>query len=229
MTNQAGRGGLREQRKARTRRAIQEHALRLFLDKGYDATTVEEIAAAAGVSHMTFFRYFPTKEAVVEDDDYDPIIADLVRDHPTGEPPLEVLRAALRAGLDAVLDTDRDAIYTRTRLIVTTPALRARQWRNTAATGDLLAAVLADRERRPVDLRLRVIAAAATAALTTALTAWVEDEGADDLRSLVDEAFAALAPGHRSTPAPDAPTSTATPLTGRRPTTPTTDSPQRPG
>lgn len=186
---------MREQRKARTRRAIQEHALRLFLDQGYEQTTVEQVAAAAGVSHMTFFRYFPTKEAVVEDDDYDPLIADLVRARPTGETPLEALRTALRTGLDAVLDTDRDAVYTRTRLIVTTPALRARQWRNAAATGDLLAAALADREGRPVDLRLRVIAAAATAALTTALTAWVEGEGSDDLRSLVDEAFAALAPG----------------------------------
>jgi len=186
---------VREQRKARTRRTIQDHALRLFLDQGYEHTTVEQIAAAAGVSHMTFFRYFPTKEAVVEDDDYDPLIADLVRARPAGESPLEALRAALRAGLDAVLDTDHDAVYARARLIVTTPALHARQWRNTAATGDLLAAALADRERRPVDLRLRVIAAAATTAITTALTAWVEGERADDLRSLVDQAFAALGTG----------------------------------
>ncbi|PSL57353.1 TetR family transcriptional regulator [Saccharothrix carnea] len=186
---------MREQRKARTRRAIQEHALRLFLDQGYERTKVEEIAAAAGVSHMTFFRYFPTKEAVVEDDDYDPLIAELVRTRPAGESPLEALHAALCTGLDAVLDTDRDAVYARTRLIVTTPALRARQWHNIAATGDLLAAALADREHRPVDLRLRVIAAAATAALTTALTAWVEGGGADDLRSLVDQAFAVLTAG----------------------------------
>ncbi|WP_053720210.1 acyl-CoA-like ligand-binding transcription factor [Saccharothrix sp. NRRL B-16348] len=188
-------GGLREQRKARTRRAIQDHALRLFLSKGYDATTVEEIATAAGVSHMTFFRYFPTKEAVVEDDDYDPLIAELVRDRPADESPLTALHAALRTGLDAVLTTDREAVYARTRLVVTNPALRARQWRNTATTQSLLAQALADRERQPVDLRLRVIAAAATAALITALTAWVDGDGADDLRTLVDEAFAALGTG----------------------------------
>lgn len=188
-------GGLREQRKARTRRAIQDHALRLFLSKGYDATTVEEIATAAGVSHMTFFRYFPTKEAVVEDDDYDPLIAELVRDRPAEESPLTALHAALRAGLDAVLTTDREAVYARTRLVVTNPALRARQWRNTATTQSLLAQALADRERQPVDLRLRVIAAAATAALITALTAWVDGDGAEDLRTLVDEAFAALGTG----------------------------------
>ncbi|ONI92150.1 TetR family transcriptional regulator [Saccharothrix sp. ALI-22-I] len=186
---------MREQRKARTRRAIQDHALRLFLSKGYDETTVEEIAAAAGVSHMTFFRYFPTKEAVVEDDDYDPLIAELVRNRPAGESPLTALHAALHTGLDAVLATDRDAVYTRTRLVVTTPALRARQWRNTATTQSLLAQALADREQRPVDLRLRVIAAAATAALITALTAWVDGDGTEDLRTLVDEAFAALSTG----------------------------------
>ncbi len=58
--------GLRERKKAETRRRIQQTALELFLAQGYDATTVEEIAAAAGVSHMTFYRHFRTKEAVVK-------------------------------------------------------------------------------------------------------------------------------------------------------------------
>jgi AcrR family transcriptional regulator len=57
-------------KKAETRHRVQDHAVRLFLRQGYDATPVEEIASAAGVSHMTFFRYFATKEAVVESDDY---------------------------------------------------------------------------------------------------------------------------------------------------------------
>src|SRR5919107_864075 len=87
--------GLRERKKAETRRSIQEHALRLFLEKGYDATTVEEIAAAAGVSHMTFFRYFPSKPAVVENDDYDPMIAELIKGRPAGEPPLTAIARAL--------------------------------------------------------------------------------------------------------------------------------------
>lgn len=184
---------LREQRKARTREAIQEQALRLFLEKGYESTTVEEIAAAAGVSHMTFFRYFPTKEAVVENDDYDPLIAALIRARPPGEPPLTALRRAVAEGLARVAPTDRGAMLTRVRLITSTPALRARQWRNVASTTALFAEALAARGGAPVDLRLEVVAAAATAALTTALTRWADTDGADDLAALVETAFDTLA------------------------------------
>ena len=62
---------LRERKKARTRASLREHALRLFREQGYPATTVEQIAAAAEVSPSTFFRYFPTKENVVIQDDMD--------------------------------------------------------------------------------------------------------------------------------------------------------------
>ncbi len=81
MTDSPARG-LRERKKAQTRQRIQEQALRLFLDKGYDATTVQEVAAAAEVSHMTLFRHFRSKEALVESDDYDPMIAKLIRARP---------------------------------------------------------------------------------------------------------------------------------------------------
>src|SRR5262252_2552636 len=66
--------GLRERKKQKTRWAIQEHALRLIAEQGYDATTVDQIAAAAEISPSTFFRYFPTKEDLIIEDEYDAVL-----------------------------------------------------------------------------------------------------------------------------------------------------------
>lgn len=184
--------GLRERKKAQTRRTIQEQALRLFLSQGYDNTTVDEIARAAGVSSMTFFRHFPTKESVVESDDYDPLIASLIEQRPPEEAPLAALHHALGAGLAAVYATDRDALLVRTRLILRTPALRARLWENQHATEQMLTKALAARSGQEPDLPLRVIAAAALAALTATLAIWVEGDGEAHLPNLVDEAFTTL-------------------------------------
>jgi AcrR family transcriptional regulator len=172
---------------------VQGHALRLFLAQGYAATTVEQIATAAGVSHMTFFRYFPTKESVVDTDDYDPMLADLIRARPATEDPVTAVQRALVAGLEAVLPADRDALLERTRLIFTTPALRARQADNQHATRALLAGSLARRAGLSTPtFALQVQAAAALAAVTTALETWADGDGAQDLVALVDAAFAAL-------------------------------------
>jgi len=184
--------GLRERKKAQTRRSIQEQALKLFLSQGYENTTVEQIAAAAGVSHMTFFRHFPTKESVVENDDYDPLIAQLIEARPPEEDSLTALHQALAQGLAAVYATDKEALLVRTRLVLRTPALRARVWENQYATEQLFAESLAARLDSGVTLSIRVLAAASLAALTTALTLWVDSEGDEHLPSLVDQAFQTL-------------------------------------
>ncbi|QPP10453.1 TetR family transcriptional regulator [Streptomyces bathyalis] len=183
---------MRERKKAQTRRNIQEHALRLILDQGYDDTTVEEIATAAGVSHMTFFRYFPTKESVVESDDYDPLIARLIEERPPEEDALTALHHALSQGLARIYEADKEALLVRTRLVLTTPALRARQWQNQHATEQLFTDALTARQPTADPLRVRVLAAASLAALTTALTVWVDSNGSGHLPTLVDEAFDAL-------------------------------------
>jgi AcrR family transcriptional regulator len=182
----------RARKKAATKLSIQNHALRLFMEKGYDATTVDEIAAAAGVSHMTFFRYFPRKEDVVEYDEYDPLLAELVAARRPEEPPLTVLHNAIRAGLERILATDRDALLLRTRLVLGNPALRSRNWIAQDTTRDLFARALAQRSgRTEPDFATTVQAAAAVAAFGAAITAWAEvDDG--DLVALVDEAFEAL-------------------------------------
>jgi AcrR family transcriptional regulator len=90
-TGQDQQHGLRERKKARTRASLREHALRLFREQGYQATTVEQIAAAAEVSPSTFFRYFPTKEDVVLQDDMDIRMAEAVERQPAGQAPRRMI------------------------------------------------------------------------------------------------------------------------------------------
>ncbi|MGY4651993.1 acyl-CoA-like ligand-binding transcription factor [Mycobacterium sp. URHB0021] len=185
----------RARKKAATKHAIQQHALRLFTEKSYDATTVEEIAAAAGVSHMTFFRYFPRKEDVVEYDDYDPLIEELIVARPADEPPLAAIHAALRAGLEQIIATDRDALLARVRLILRNPVLRARNLIAQEDTRDMLARALARRAGlSEPDFAATAQASAALGAMAPAVMAWAD--GVDeDYVALVDAAFAALQAG----------------------------------
>jgi hypothetical protein len=96
--NEGAPTGLRERKKARTRTAIQRHALRLFGEQGYQATTVEQVAAAAEVSMSTVFRYFPTKEDLLVLDGYHSLatsVAEAFRRQPADLGPVGALRGAL--------------------------------------------------------------------------------------------------------------------------------------
>jgi AcrR family transcriptional regulator len=85
--------------------------MRLFLERGYDATTVNDVAAAAEVSHMTVFRHFPTKEALVLADDDDPLLAERITARSAGEPLLRRLQAGLLRALAEVLAADRELLH----------------------------------------------------------------------------------------------------------------------
>jgi AcrR family transcriptional regulator len=184
---------LRERKKAQTRKSIQEHALRLFLGKGYDATTVEEIAAAAGVSHMTFFRYFPTKEDVVLADEYDPLLFEKIAGRPPEEPAIERVRHAVADGLKLIYAVDAELLLRRTRLILGTPQLRARLWEQQIASEGLIVHALSrGRERPESALRLRVVAATCLTVIVTAALEWIESNGKRELPDLIDEVFETL-------------------------------------
>jgi AcrR family transcriptional regulator len=99
---EAGPVGLREQKKARTRALIREHALRLFGEQGFRSTTVERISAAAEVSAGTFFRYFPSKDDIITDDGLDALVIESFREQPPGLPPVAAIRAAVASTLDAL-------------------------------------------------------------------------------------------------------------------------------
>ena len=118
----------------RTRVALQRCALELFLRDGYDATTVAAISRAAGVSQMTFFRHFPTKESVVLDDPYDPVIAQWVAAQPVTLPPLERVRRGLVQAWAGVREPVGADVRARIRLVAGHPRLRAGMWENTQRT-----------------------------------------------------------------------------------------------
>ncbi|HEX5113958.1 MAG TPA: TetR family transcriptional regulator [Pseudonocardiaceae bacterium] len=94
MTHQTGR---REASKQATRHALQQAATLLFAGQGYEHTTVRDIAAAAGVTERTFFRYFESKEDLVADQTLDwlPVVAAAIVHRPAAEPPLTAVREAL--------------------------------------------------------------------------------------------------------------------------------------
>jgi AcrR family transcriptional regulator len=183
----------RQRKKTATRDRLRACALRLFGEQGYDATTVEQIAAAAGVSHMTFFRYFPTKEDVVLSDGYDPLIAGMIAQTPATWPLIDRIRSTLVDGLRQIYDAARDTLLAQTTLIVATPALRERLWANQMATQQLILQALGagQPESRP-SFQDQVTVAACLAAASTAILTWVENGGTADLPDLIEQAFDTL-------------------------------------
>jgi AcrR family transcriptional regulator len=153
--------GLRERKKAKTRAAIRDHAIRLFEEQGYAATTVDQIAEAAEVSQSTFFRYFPTKDDVILTDDYDPLIVEAIKAQPPECTPVRALLEGMRSVFLNLTPEEWETDRRRQRIYQTAPELRARAMNQTVSAVDMLAAALADRDGEPADgLLYRVIAGA---------------------------------------------------------------------
>ena len=187
--------GLRERKKARTRAAIREHALRLFREQGYNATTVEQIAEAAEVSPSTFFRYFPTKEDVVLQDDFDLLGMEAFEAQPAELSPVAALRAAT-AKIVATLTPEELAQFRETtRLTLTVPEVRARALDEFARTIDEIAAAIAKRTgRAPDDFAVRNVAGALIGVIMAATMPWAEAPN-KDMFERIDAALAHLDAG----------------------------------
>ncbi|MET9534792.1 TetR family transcriptional regulator [Streptomyces sp. NPDC006649] len=190
--------GLRERKKLKTRQTIRREAYRLFADQGYAATTVERIAEAAEVSPSTFFRYFPTKEDVVLDDEYAPVLADALRSRPAGEPVVDAIRHALTGSLAQLLGADREELLFRARLACTVPAVRVRAADEQLRSQDAVAALILERTgRERGDLEAHCAAAAVTAVFSAVVRHWTEGGGAEDLAELFDRQLLLLTAGLR--------------------------------
>jgi AcrR family transcriptional regulator len=197
MEDRLARLPLRERKKLRTRKAIQDHAFRLFAAQGYDETTVEQIAAAAEISPSTFFRYFPTKEDVVVTDTYDPIMAETLRDQPPEMPPIDALRAMIGEILPQLYETDLDALKTRLRLTAEVPALRGRTFESMRATFTILSEAIAERTGRATDdPEIEAFGWAVLGVLQAALYRLLDGKTTyDELPALIDRNLEFLAKG----------------------------------
>ncbi len=179
--------------KAETRRALREVGMKLFSEKGYEKTTVEEIAAAAGVSHMTFFRHFRSKDHLVLTEDYDDMLVENLKARPDGESVAEMVRAALLQSLMTVYPERRDELLERWSLVLQTPALLAMQARRNAIAQNLVIEGLARRSGDDATtLNMHVEVSACIAAATTTCLWWAQRKGIDSLLELINEAFDAI-------------------------------------
>ncbi|WP_329382449.1 TetR/AcrR family transcriptional regulator [Streptomyces sp. NBC_01716] len=193
---QRPRLGLRERKKLKTRAAIREATYRLVAEQGYEATTVEQIAAAAEVSPSTVFRYFPTKEDIVLTDEFDPVMEAAIRARPAGEPPLESLRAVLKQAVETILAEQPDEMRRRGKVMLEIPAVRARMTETMAETSLLLSRAVADRTGRETgDLEVRIFTASVMAVLREVTIYWAEHGQKDDLAALIDRALDSLKGG----------------------------------
>lgn len=140
--------GLRERKRLRTHRTISEAAITLFLERGYDAVSIADIAAAAEVSRRTLFAYFPSKDDLVlhRFADHEDEAARVVREGAPGEAPLDVLHRHLRSALarrDPITGLcDVPEVVAFYRLVVETPALASALVRYQARSEDTLTAAL---------------------------------------------------------------------------------------
>jgi AcrR family transcriptional regulator len=183
--------GIRERKKQRTRQALRQAALKLFLERGFEATTIADITAAADVAPRTFFSYFQTKEDVVLDEGpqrFDQLQQTLGQ-RPHGEPLLAAFRRAARE-IAADMQTQSDQQRALARIVGSTPAIQARIRERMGQWEEQLAAMIAEeRNAPPDDLDSHVVAAALVGVLRSVQRVAVAAEMQLDLPALMDHAF----------------------------------------
>jgi AcrR family transcriptional regulator len=187
--------GLRARKKLETRRALENAALQLFLDKGYDDVTTEEIAEAAGVSSRTFFRYFASKEevAILPWLEVAEHLESALAQRPVTEPLLESLAGAMLDTAEVVA-SDPPQLLQRVELLRATPALVTEVVR---LVENMRAVLIRYAARRlgvdpKRDLRASVAAAWAIAGLMAARDVWLYGGPDRELRPLMEEAYRLL-------------------------------------
>lgn len=181
------KGGLRERKKAKTKSAIQSHAIRLFREQGFAATTVEQVAEAAEVSPSTVFRYFATKEDLVVNDDYDPIVFAAFEAQPPELNLIQAWRHAMRDGIEQMTPEDMETQLNRSRLLLSVPELWGATLHGTQETLGIMIGLSAERVgRSPDDPEVRATVGAIVGVMLSAALDWVRTEDPRILATIDD-------------------------------------------
>ena len=191
-TLQDSNEGPRGKKRRETRQRIAETGLRLFLANGYEATTLDAVAVAAGISRRTFFSYFKAKEDIVMAGlagAWETVWADLLTQSPDTAPLAAVRETMLRH----TARYESDQMLALHRLVRSSETLHARKQASYAAQEEALHAVLCQvwrqPQRRPA---LRLVALVAVGAMRLAIDAWCEAPDGPPAVRLLDDAFDAL-------------------------------------
>ncbi|MER5841066.1 TetR family transcriptional regulator [Streptomyces prasinus] len=198
MNDREGRpSGLRQ----RTRRAVQAEiaatAMQLFLEQGFESTTMEQIAVEIGISRRSLFRYFDTKEDIVLGDhaEHGRTLRAALEARPADEPPWEALRAAFKVLVESLPYTP-EGFLKITSMLHASPTLRGRQLERQQQWTELLLPDITGRLGATADtmteLRARALIACALACSETAMEMWVRSNGTVDIEGAFDEAIAAV-------------------------------------
>jgi AcrR family transcriptional regulator len=177
------------------RMEVAEIAIDLFIERGYENTTVDEICAAASISRSTFFRYFATKEETVlitMEDAADGLLATL-RERPDNEPVWEAIAQSTHPLVNAYT-TSADTALRSARLVRETPALAGLQRAKISRWASTLRPEIARRlhldPRDTSDPAPEAVIGAVVVIIDAAVTAWADDNGRVPLQAYIGKAFA---------------------------------------
>lgn len=183
-------GGLRARKRLAAMVRIQDVALDLFEERGFDGVTVEEVALAADVSPSSVYRYFGTKEEIVLWDELDPSMGRLLGPALADHVPLEGLRRVVLDAIDALSTDAEHQLRRRASLMMSTPELEQAASTRTYAFAEYIGAALAERLDRPaVDLEVQVFAHAFTGGFLGLLHHWHGTGFASPLREVAVRVF----------------------------------------
>jgi AcrR family transcriptional regulator len=192
------KAGLRERTRNMVRAELAQAAVQLFVEQGFEATTVEQIAAATGLSRRSFHRYFSSKEDVFGQwfAEMGRQLAAALASRPTEERAWFALRRAFDDLIQGMSEQPQSLLITR--MILQTPALHATHLQKHALWRDTLAEVLRDRlsedGRELGQIAALALVGAALAALDSAQSQWVREDNEEPLGDLLDQAMNAIAP-----------------------------------